>query len=63
MKKLYFSTFVQGLEKLIDTMRGKEYSVIIIADAMSNDKVEQMCAEYEDRVQRRAAGAGALCSA
>lgn len=40
--------FVQGLEKLIDTMRGKEYSAIIIADAMSNDKVEQMCAEYED---------------
>lgn len=40
--------FVQGLEKLIDTMRGKEYSAIIIADAMSNEKVEQMCAEYED---------------
>lgn len=40
--------FVQGLEKLIDTMRGKEYSAIIIADAMNNEKVEQMCAEYED---------------
>lgn len=40
--------FVQGLEKLIDTMRGKEYSAFIIADAMSNDKIEQMCAEYED---------------
>lgn len=40
--------FVQGLEKLIDTMRGKEYSAVIIADAMSNDKVEQMCTEYED---------------
>lgn len=40
--------FVQGLEKLIDTMRGKEYSAIIIADAVSNDQVEQMCAEYED---------------
>ncbi len=42
------SEFVQGLEKLIDTMRGKEYSAVIIADAMSNEKVEEMCAEYED---------------
>ncbi len=40
--------FVQGLEKLIDTMKGKEYSAIIIADAVSNDKIEAMCAEYED---------------
>lgn len=40
--------FVQGLEKLIETMKGKEYSVLILADAMSNDKVETMCAEYED---------------
>lgn len=40
--------FVQGLEKLIETMKGKEYSALIIADAMSNDKVETMCAEYED---------------
>ena len=29
-------------------MRGKEYSAIIIADPMSNDKIEEMCAEYED---------------
>lgn len=40
--------FVQGLEKLIDTLRGKEYSALIIADAVSNDKIEEMCAEYED---------------
>lgn len=40
--------FVQGLEKLIETMKGKEYSALILADAMSNDKVETMCAEYED---------------
>ena len=40
--------FIQGLEKLIETMRGKKYSMIIIADAMSNDKIEEMCAEYED---------------
>lgn len=40
--------FIQGLEKLIETMQGKEYSALVIADAMSNDKVEEMCAEYED---------------
>ena len=40
--------FVQGLEKMIETLRGKEYSALIIADAMSNDKVETMCAEFED---------------
>lgn len=40
--------FVQGLEKLIETLKGKEYSALIIADAMSNEKVEMMCAEYED---------------
>lgn len=40
--------FIQGLEKLIDTLRGKEYSAVVIADAMSNERIEQMCAEYED---------------
>ena len=40
--------FVQGLEKLIDTMRGKEYTALILADAMDNEKIEEMCAEYED---------------
>ena len=40
--------FVQGLEKLIDTLRGKEYTALIIADTVGNDKIEEMCAEYED---------------
>lgn len=40
--------FIQGLEKLIETLKGKEYSAWIIADAMSNEDVERMCAEYED---------------
>ncbi len=40
--------FVQGLEKFIETLKGKEYSALIIADAMSNEKIEMMCAEYED---------------
>lgn len=42
------SEFVQGLEKFIDTMRGKVYSAIIIADAVKNDKIETICAGYED---------------
>lgn len=40
--------FVQGMEKLIDSMRGREYAVIYIADVMSNDMVESLCADYED---------------
>lgn len=40
--------FIQGLEKLIETLKGKKYSALIIADVMSNDKVETMCAEFED---------------
>lgn len=40
--------FVQGLEKLIDTMRGEEYTALILADAMDNTKLEEMCSEYED---------------
>lgn len=40
--------FIQGIEKLIESMRGKSYSAIIIADAVSNDEIEEMCAEYEN---------------
>lgn len=40
--------FVQGLEKFIDSMRGQEYCVLILADAVHNDKIEEMCGEYED---------------
>lgn len=40
--------FVQGLEKLIETLKGKEYTALIIADVISNDSIETMCAEYED---------------
>lgn len=40
--------FIQGLEKYIETLKGKEYSTLIIADAMSNEKIEVMCAEFED---------------
>ena len=40
--------FVQGLEKFIDSMRGQEYCVLILADAVHKDKIEEMCGEYED---------------
>lgn len=40
--------FIQGLEKLIDTLRGREYTCLILADVVGNDKIEQMCAQYED---------------
>ena len=40
--------FVQGMEKLIDSMRGKQYTALYIADTMSISKVEALCAEYED---------------
>ncbi len=40
--------FVQGLEKLIDTLRGKEYTAMILANVVDNHMIEQMCAEYED---------------
>ena len=53
--------FVQGLEKLIDTLKGKEYTALIIADAMSNEKVEAMCAEYEDILTGKKNGSCIVC--
>lgn len=41
-------TFVQGMEKLVDSMRGKEYCALYIADIMSNNTIEALCSEYED---------------
>lgn len=29
-------------------MRGEEYTALILADAMDNTKLEEMCSEYED---------------
>lgn len=34
--------FVQGLEKLIDAMRGEEYSLMILASPIRNDEVENI---------------------
>ena len=40
--------FVQGIERLIDAMRGKRYSALWIADCISNAEIESICADYED---------------
>ena len=40
--------FVQGLEKLIDAMRGKEFSALFIADCKGVAEIEELCASYED---------------
>ena len=41
-------SFVQGMEKLVDSMRGKKYSVIYLADIMNNSIIEELRSEYED---------------
>jgi len=41
-------TFVQGLEKFIDTMRGEEYICQIIASPLSNRELENRRRGYED---------------
>lgn len=40
--------FIQGLEKLIDAMRGKPFSAIFIADCKGIAEIEDLCASYED---------------
>ncbi|MBQ3161189.1 MAG: DUF87 domain-containing protein [Oscillospiraceae bacterium] len=40
--------FVQGMEKLIDSMRGKTYTAVYLADVMSASKIESLCSTYED---------------
>lgn len=41
-------TFVQGLEKLIETMRGKEYTFQIIASPMSGKELDDRRKGYEE---------------
>lgn len=40
--------FIQGMEKLIDAMRGKKYSAVFIADCKSALDIEAICSNYED---------------
>ncbi|TXK82564.1 ATP-binding protein [Paenibacillus sp. N3.4] len=40
--------FVQGIEKLIDAMRGEKYTVMLIADPVSQVQIEQIRSGYEN---------------
>ncbi|MCM1136094.1 MAG: DUF87 domain-containing protein [Clostridium sp.] len=40
--------FVQGMEKLIDSMRGREYTAVYLADVMDRSIVEELCSDYEN---------------
>lgn len=40
--------FVQGLEKLVDSMRGNRFAAVFIADCKSISEIEELCAKYED---------------
>ncbi len=40
--------FVQGMEKLVDSMRGRTYTAIYIADAMKPQEIDSLCSQYED---------------
>lgn len=40
--------FVQGIEKLIDAMKGEKFSAIFIADPIKNTDIENIKAGYED---------------
>lgn len=40
--------FVQGLEKLIDSMRGQSFSAVFISDPISNDVLEDIKHGYEN---------------
>lgn len=40
-------SYIQGMEKLIDTMQGTPFSAIFIANIISGDQLEDIKAEYE----------------
>ena len=40
--------YIQGIEKFIESMQGKVYSVIFLADVVSRETVDSICASYED---------------
>ena len=41
------SSYVQGLEKFVETMRGKKYTGIIMANAVNMERLAQVRAQYE----------------
>lgn len=40
--------YIQGLEKFIDSMRGKEYTAIFLADSVGHEVLQRIKSEYEN---------------
>lgn len=40
--------YIQGLEKFVDSMRGKEYTAIFLADSVGHGTLQRIKTEYED---------------
>lgn len=41
------SSYVQGIENMVDSLRGKKYTVIMIADPVDTSKIQQIKTGYE----------------
>lgn len=48
LEKTSKKEFIQGIEKLIDVMRGKSYTALFIADPISSDEQASMRSGYEE---------------
>lgn len=44
--------YLQGLERLMDAMRGREYTVILLADCLPQERVTALRRDYEDIATR-----------
>lgn len=42
------ASFIQGIERMLDGMEDQSYSVIILANHISNEEISDMLAEYEN---------------
>ena len=47
-KKLNQIGFIQGIEKLVDAMRGEKFSLVIIADPVTSDQIDVIRSGYEN---------------
>ena len=47
-KETHNINYIQGMEKLIDTMKGTPFSALFVADSINTDNIESICADYED---------------
>ena len=56
------SEFVQGIEKVIDSMQGKRFALIIISDPVESERLQQIRAGYENLYTQLSAFAGTSLS-